>query len=122
MTSPSGTHQRVETIEDTLGRLLAKIDVLTDRVGDLRVELAEMRALATNTKGLIDGAHARSEKLEARLLVVEAAVGRIDRFEQALAIPSNNRQIVAVGAGSAAAGGVLVVLADFLHRLIGGLG
>ena len=75
--SESATMQRVTTLED---RVLEKLDTLTDRVADVRVEVAGLRGDLGNVRALVDGMHHRAERIEEditalrdRVVVLEAA-------------------------------------------------
>lgn len=121
--SDSSTSVRVETIEDSLSRVLAKLDTLSDRVGDLRVTMAEIRADVANVRALVDGVHSRADKIEVAHAEV---VKRIDELEKEQAerrgadkSEGRSRALAAAGSGAAGSGALYGVI-ELLRGMLGG--
>ena len=64
MMTESGTHVRVDAVAESLERVLAKLDRLDERFGDLRVDMVGLRNAIDNVRALVDGVHKRALDLE----------------------------------------------------------
>lgn len=112
--SESATMARVEGIGDALERLQSTLDKMDDRarVSEVAtaVALSDIRAKVDNLRSLIDGVHARTTELEARIekLETEAAEARGEK-----------RRGTLVASGTGLAGGGLVAgLIELARRVL----
>lgn len=114
----SGMTARVEHLDDGLERVLAILDRLYERVGDLRVEMAAVRGDIANVRALVDGVHERAEKLET---AYGALVLRVNTLEERLSETraAQPHRPIALSAGVAAgAGGVVAGLAEAIKAIL----
>lgn len=116
--SESGTHARVDHVDDMLDRVIIKLDRLDERVGDLRVDVAAMRGSLENLRQLVDGVHMRANKIEDANGRLEARVDTIERAQDEQRGEARRTKISAVG-GAAGAGGAIAVVAEVIRALVG---
>jgi chromosome segregation ATPase len=114
----SGDHVRLETTLDAFERVLAKLERLDERVGDLRVDIVGLRNAIDNVRSLVDGVHARAAALEIdnaemskRLRALEDSAA-----EQRGAASRRTTTTVATAVGS---GGLVAALAEAIRAFVG---
>lgn len=116
----SGTMARVEHVTDTLDRVLATLDRLGDRIGDLRVELVACRADIANVRALVDGVHSRADKIETEHKGLAERVGQLEQ-EAAEHRGAHERGRMARVGMAAGSGGAVTAIAELVRYLVGGL-
>jgi len=113
--SESGTTARVESIADTLERVLDKLDAMDTRARDFELaitrELAGLRAEVANVRSLIDGMHSRVGAVEARVEALELAAA-----EQRGAHKASKRKTIGL---AAAGGGGIAGVVEALRAILG---
>jgi hypothetical protein len=135
----SGDHARVEAMTDSFDRVLAKLERLDERFGDLRVDMVGLRNAIDNVRALVDGVHKRALDLEIdhadmskRVRVLEdAAIEMRTRAEAAAAeirdvaestagkLQSSATRRTAVTVGAAVGGGGVVTAIVEILRAVG---
>lgn len=113
----SGTHARVESLTETLERVLGKLDTLADRVADLRVEVERVAGKVDNVRGLVDGAHARADKLESGLATALARIDALETERDERRGESRRGKLVAAGIGTAS-GGAIAGVVELISRIL----
>lgn len=114
----SGTMARVESVTDSLERVLAKLDRLDDRVGDLRVDIVALRNAIDNVRSLVDGVHVRAAKIESEHAAVVARIAALET--EAAEVRGAARANTAKALGAAAGGGgAVAALAEIIRTFVG---
>ena len=134
----SGDHARVEAMTDSFDRVLAKLERLDERFGDLRVDMVGLRNAIDNVRSLVDGVHKRALDLEIehadmskRVRVLEdaaielrataaAAADEIRGVAATTAVElrsTQGRRTAATAAAAVGGGGVIVGIVEILRAV-----
>lgn len=116
----SGTLARVEHLDDGLERVLAKLDIMFERMSDLRVELAGCRGDIANVRALVDGVHDRAEKLENAYGALVMRVNLLEAEARDMSDRQPRRPLAASAGVAAGAGGAVAAIAEIVRAIIGG--
>jgi predicted nucleic acid-binding Zn-ribbon protein len=104
-------------INETLERMLAKLDRLDERFGDLRVDMAALRGDIANVRGLVDGVHVRAEKIELENAAIVLRLRALEDHNAEERGAQSRRTAVSLGA-AAGGGGAVAALAEVLRTFI----
>lgn len=114
----SGTMARVESMHDSFDRVLAKLERLDERVGDLRVDIVGLRNAIDNVRSLVDGVHARATAIEQDHVDLST---RLRVLEDAAAEQRGEKRMGTVGtvATAVGGGGAVAALAEVIRAFVG---
>ena len=144
MTEPtrhsSGDHARIDAMTDSFDRVLAKLERLDERFGDLRVDMVGLRNAIDNVRSLVDGVHKRALDLEVdhndmskRLRVLEdaqvelraraeAAAEEVRGVAEQTAVElrgSQGKRAAVTTAAAIGGGGFVAALAEVIRAFVG---
>jgi chromosome segregation ATPase len=114
----SGNHVRLETTLDAFERVLAKLERLDERVGDLRVDIVGLRNAIDNVRSLVDGVHARAAALE----IDNAEISKRLRALEDLAAEqrgASGKRTAVTTAAAVGGGGAVAALAEVIRAFVG---
>lgn len=138
--SESGQTAKVEHIAESFERVLAKLERLDERFGDLRVDMVGLRNAIDNVRALVDGVHKRALDLETdnnelskRIRVLEDAHVELRARAEAAATEVRNvaastavelqthqgRRVAVTTAAAVGGGGFVAALAEVIRVFVG---
>lgn len=107
-----------DVMTDAIERVLAKLERLDERVGDLRVEIVGLRGAIDNVRALVDGVHARALDLER----ADAELSkRVRALEDAAAEQrgAQGKRTAVTTAAAVGGGGAVAALAEVIRAFVG---
>jgi chromosome segregation ATPase len=114
----SGDHVRVEAMADSFERVLAKLERLDERVGDLRVDIVGLRNAIDNVRALVDGVHARAAALEIDNAEMSKRIRALEDLAAEQRGASGKRTAVTTAA-AVGGGGAVAALAEVIRAWVG---
>lgn len=103
---------------DPFERILAKLDRLDDRVGDLRVDMVALRTAIDHVRSLVDGVHARANKIEADYTEMARRVRDLEDLA-AEQRGAQGRRTAVTTAAAVGGGGAVAALAEVIRAFVG---